>query len=492
MSTEYLKPNDTVEPLIHTLKVAVFQCEPTEDGKLTFINHSGAKILGCASPDEAVGTYFHEYFSDSDNFADWFTGHEKTGTQLDFETLCKRKDGKNHSIGITSSLVYDSKDNKIRINGIFRDIHSNKKDELIREVISNINEILLSNLDMRKVYHLICGELYKIIHWERVSITLVAEKENAVVNFALTKSAYKGKSELVRKMVQEDHYSLRGSMLKKVVESGKPVIVKDTFDGEIITDKVYAASGIRSRLGYPLKFKGEIIGSINFGSSKVDYYNDEHIKLLEKITPSLTFGIKNTEKLDEGLENEVIANINKTLVTNLNMKEVDHIICDELYKLIEWDRVSIVLLENKDDVVVNFALTRSEGKDTALSKTMPEKSHFPLIGSILEKVIGSGKPYIVDDTSDTETETDQIYAKEGIKSRLAFPLEYKDEIIGSINFGCSKLNYYNEGHIKVLKKIGPSLAFGIENTKLYERATKAEKEYSDLTETVDKLGEDRS
>lgn len=308
------KPDDTIQPLIHSLNIAIFQCEPTMDGKITFINLPGARILGYNTPEETLGVLLHDHFSEPDDYKSWFYGHKNTGAQTDFETSCKKRDGKNHSIGITSRLVTDAEGKEVRIDGIIRDIHATKKGQLVKDVISNINKIMVSNI---------------------------------------------------------------------------------------------------------------------------------------------------------------------------NMKEVDHLICDELYKIIEWDRVSITLLENKGDVVVNFVLTRGKGKTTSLSKTMPEKSHYPLIGSILEKVVRTGKPFIVADTLLGTTDTDKVYAKEGIRSRLAYPLEYKKKIIGSINFGCSKVDYYTKEHIELLGKIAPSLAFGIENTRLYERAVKAEKEYKDLSQTFD-------
>ncbi|MGR3176746.1 MAG: GAF domain-containing protein [Candidatus Anammoxibacter sp.] len=480
-----VKPDDSIMPLIHSLNTAIFQCDPEIDGKITFINHSGAKILGYSTPEDVIGASLRDYFEKPADYKIWLDCHEDTDTQSDFEIFCKQSDGKRHLIGITSNLVKDDDGKKVRIDGVIRDIHSSKKGQVIKGVISNINEILLSDIDMRKVYHLICGELRKIIEWDRVAITLLEEKGDAVVNFALTKGEYKSEGTLAKKMSEEKHYALRGSILEEIVRTGKPYIVKDTIASAMETDKIYASSGIRSRLGYPLKFKGKIIGSINFGCAKVDYYGEEHIRLLEKIAPSLAFGVENTEKLDERLENEIISNINKTLVSNINMKEVDHIICDELGKIIEWDRVSITSLENKGEVVINFVLTKGKGEKGGLQKTMPEKSHLPLIGSMLEIVVKTGKPCIVKDTGENVTDTDKFYAKEGIRSRLGYPLEYKNKIIGSINFGCSKINYYDKDHIKLLEKIAPSLAFGIENTKLYERATKAEKEYKDLSQTFD-------
>ncbi len=480
-----LKPDDSIKPIVHSLNMPIFQCEPTEEGKITFINLPGANILGYSAAEDVIGIPLRSHFEKHDDYKSWLNDHVDTGVQTDFEASCKKSDGQMHLIGITSRMVKDDEGKKVRIDGAIRDIHTSRKGQITKDVIANVNKIMLSNIDMRKVYHLICGELRKIIEWDRVAITLLEEKGDAVINFALTKGAYKSEGTLAKKMSEEKHYALRGSILEEIVESGKPYIVKDTLESAKETDKIYASSDIRSRLGYPLEFKGKIIGSINFGCAKVDYYGDEHIRLLEKIAPSLAFGVENAEKLDERLENEVIANINRIMVSNLNMKEVDHIICDELRKIIEWDRVSITLLENKGDVVISFALSRGKGAKGGLQKIMPEKTRYPLIGSILEKVTNSGKPFFVNDTSKSEVVTDKFYAKEGIKSRLAYPLEYKNKIIGSINFGCSTTNYYDNSHIKLLEKIAPSLAFGIENTKLYERATKAEKEYKDLSQTVD-------
>lgn len=483
MTTTFLEPDNNSKPLIDNLKIGVFQCEPVSTGKITYINCSGAEILGYTSPEDVCNLSFCNLFNNPDNCGEWFQSLNEVSSE--FEAICKRSDGKKHTVGISSCFVFDSEGNKIRIDGTIRDIHASKKEQLIDATISRVNEILVSNPNMKTIYHPICDELSKIIEWDRTSITLIAEKGDAVVNFALTKRSQDSNSTVEKKMSTDKHYALHGSLLEAVIKTEKPFIVKDTSSPQIETDKIYAESGIKSRLGFPLKFKGRIIGSINFGSSKVNNYNEEHIDLLEKIAPSLAFGIENTEKLESRLEIEVVSNINKTLVSNLNMNEVDRDICDELHKIIKWDRVSITLLENKGDVMVSFVLTRGKGKKGKLSKTMPEKSHYPLIGSILEKVIRCRGPFVIKDTMNSQTETDKVWVKEGIRSRLAYPLVYKSDIIGSINFGYSEENYYNQTHIKLLDQIGPSLAFGIENTKLYERATKAEKEYKNLSQTFD-------
>ncbi len=480
-------PDDKIKPLVHSLNIGVLQCETGAEGKITFINQTAAEILAFSPSEDVSNLLLRDYFENPDDYSEWMQNHTESNPKFESNIQCKKKDGNIHTIKIISNLILDSEGKSIRIDCALEDVHLSKKEELEKDIVSNINRILISNLDMRKVYHLICGELQKMIKWDRVAITLLGDNNNdAVVNYTLTKRAFKESGRVSQKMSENRHIPLEGSILGEIVKSGEPYIVKDTLSSVMETDKVYGASGIRSRLGYPLSFKGKIIGSINFGYEHVDYYNDDHINLLSKIASSLAFGIENTEELDARLEHEVVANVNKILVSNLNMKEVDHVICDELGKIIEWDRVSITLLENKTEMEISFVLNKDKkGKKGALSKEMPEKSYYPLLGSVLEKVVKSGKPFIVEDTTKGETATDKIYAKDGLMSRLAYPLEFNNEIIGSINFGCSKPNYYGKDHLKLLEQIATSLAFGIENCKLYERATKAETEVKNLSETID-------
>lgn len=303
MDTDLLKPDDAIKPLVHSLKIGIFQCESIFKGKVTFINLTGASILGYMSPDEVLGNSLYDYFVEPQDYTNWFTELEQSGVQTDFETLCKRKDGKRHTIGITSSLVSDAKGKGVRIDGLIRDIHASKKGQLVKDVIANINNILVSNLNMRKVDHLICDELYKIIEWDRASITLIEDKGDVVVDFMLTRD-HKKKTALSKTLPEKSHYPLIGSIVEKVVRTGKPYIIRDTSIGEVDTDAMYAKEGIRSRLAYPLKFKNKVIGSINFGCSKLDYYGEEHIRLLEKIAPSLTFGIENTKLYERAIKAE--------------------------------------------------------------------------------------------------------------------------------------------------------------------------------------------
>ena len=67
-------------------------------------------------------------------------------------------------------------------------------------------------------------------------------------------------------------FPLSGSLLEEVVKTGEPVIANNTGKGRFWTDNVLLKEGIHSRLGFPLTYKGKVLGAITFGSEKNEQF----------------------------------------------------------------------------------------------------------------------------------------------------------------------------------------------------------------------------
>ncbi|HHT9146014.1 MAG TPA: GAF domain-containing sensor histidine kinase [Candidatus Wunengus sp. YC61] len=157
-----------------------------------------------------------------------------------------------------------------------------------KEILLNINRIIFSSLDIREVYQTMSNELLKVIDFDRLSVTLITENNNLYETFVLSKDyEYTELKEGVQ-------YPMEGSLMKRVVQFRQPVIVEDTSKGRFLTDPVLYKEGIHSRLGYPLEHKGRVIGSVNFGSKRKDYYSKKHITFFSQIAPQLAMAIENT------------------------------------------------------------------------------------------------------------------------------------------------------------------------------------------------------
>ncbi|OHB68930.1 MAG: hypothetical protein A2W17_06120 [Planctomycetes bacterium RBG_16_41_13] len=174
-------------------------------------------------------------------------------------------------------------------------------------------------------------------------------------------------------------------------------------------------------------------------------------------------------------QKEIIYNINKIVSSDLMSDMLFRSISNELKRVIEFDRVSITLIGEKTPKREVTVIDKSYDY-TAIN----ENDWFRKEESLLEQVTFTGKPFIVRDTSKSAFVPDRLLLKEGIMSRLSFPLEYKGNIIGTINFGSSKKNSFSEKHFTILKQIAMQLAIAVENARLFKKTRESEKRYKDL------------
>lgn len=181
-----------------------------------------------------------------------------------------------------------------------------------------------------------------------------------------------------------------------------------------------------------------------------------------------------TEKRRTESEKEIIYNINKIVSSSL-VGDIFKALSTELRVVIDFDRISVALLDEEKHNFEIFALT-TDYDHTEIK----EGDYFLRKGSLLERVFSTGMPYIVEDTKQSEFWSDYVLLKEGIRSRLAFPLKYKGVVIGSINFGSIKVNNFSERHFDILEQIAPQIAIAIENTRLFAKTKESERKYRDL------------
>lgn len=250
---------------------------------------------------------------------------KKEGHVSNFEALLRTNDGNDLHINLTISQLKDSSGKIVGTLGISRNITTSKILELEKEVMMNIHKSLISSLDIRDVYNVIATEMNKLIKFDRMSIVLKNHKnitkENQIENAYSTLVNFAVKEGINGKLCMGSYFDLRGSMLERIIETGKPIIINDTKDNEFSTDHIFYKEGIRSRLGYPIIYKEDVIGSINLGSKVKNNFTEEHYTILKQITPELAVSIENTNlysRLNES--NKKLLTINSELETANRLK----------------------------------------------------------------------------------------------------------------------------------------------------------------------------
>jgi two-component system cell cycle sensor histidine kinase/response regulator CckA len=184
--------------------------------------------------------------------------------------------------------VYDEAGEVVAVVDLAREITEEKRLEIEREVVDNVNKILASSLDMKQVIRAVHAELKRVLDCERMTVTLFDEEEKGFRYFALEKD-YEAK-EFVEGVI----YPQKGSHFETVAETGLPEIVTNTAETDSWIGQKLLKEGIHSTLIFPLEYKRKIIGTVNLGSRKTNHFSKAQFNMLQQIASGLAIFIQNT------------------------------------------------------------------------------------------------------------------------------------------------------------------------------------------------------
>ncbi len=174
-----------------------------------------------------------------------------------------------------------------------------------------------------------------------------------------------------------------------------------------------------------------------------------------------------TEKKRLETEKDVVNNVNKILASSLNVKQMIQAVHAELKRVLDCETMGVVLFDEEQNGF-HLLLLSKEFKSTKLVPGIV----YPQAGTHFGKVAETGLPVIVTDIAEGKYWIDQEVLKEGVRSSLFFPLEYKGKIIGTMNFGSREANHFSEASFDLLRQIAPGVAISIQNALLFEEIKK--------------------
>lgn len=165
-------------------------------------------------------------------------------------------------------------------------------------------------------------------------------------------------------------------------------------------------------------------------------------------------------------ENEIIANIGRIISSSLNIEEVYERFAEEAKKIINFDRISINLIDYEKNLV-NVVYTTG----TKVPGRQPGDT-FPLNGSINQEVAQRRSSLIIQPEDEKEISTFTPIKQKpflaGIRSQMAVPLFYQDKVIGILSFLSFKAKAYGAMDLRLGESIGTQIAGAIANAQLYK------------------------
>jgi two-component system NtrC family sensor kinase len=263
-------------------------------------------------------------------------------------------------------------------------------------------------------------------------------------------------------------------LVGKVYHSGKPLLVKSASDDPRVTCITSGAGGIESMAAAPLSSKGTPLGVLAVAARRPARFAAMDIQLLATIGSQLGVAIENSTLIGQLRQKmrhiELISELSGIMNSSLSIGTIFRMVVSEIRNLIDYDRASLLLYDEKQENLLIFAL------DTGLKTEMKKGVRAPIEGTSAGWVARNNAPWINHDLNDARFPLDRKLLREGIRSTISIPLHH-DRMLGVFNFDSTEPRKYSEKDLAVLLPVAKHMSVALENALLFEEISKEKKEW---------------
>jgi sigma-B regulation protein RsbU (phosphoserine phosphatase) len=240
----------------------------------------------------------------------------------------------------------------------------------------------------------------------------------------------------------------------------KSLLIEDVTQSE---HYIEANPNVRSELAVPLIVKNKVIGVLDLESEIPAYFTKEHQRLLELVASRMSIAIENARlytRLSRQAQTLTVLNeISREITSILDLDDLLERIGLLLKRVIDFQMFTILLWNERTDQFEHRFSTR-------YGERVTRERNVPLGRGIIGTAAQQREPILAPDVR-----KDSRYVAENpeTRSELSVPLIYKGEVIGVIDLEHTRVNYYNEDHVRTLSTLAAQVAISIANARLYQR-----------------------
>jgi len=325
---------------------------------------------------------------------------------------------------------------------------------LLLEVADVVNTTLDLNTSLRRVAELV----RKVIDYQIFAILLLNEKTQELrFRFQIGYPP-----EVTERAVIKVGQGVTGLAAQRREAVLVPDVSKES-------QYIGAVPEVRSELAVPLILKNRLIGVINIESVQLNYFTEEHKRLLTLIGSRMAVGIENarlhTRTTRQARTLLLLNEIARELTSILHVDELLKHIAELVARLIDYQMFSILLLD-----------ATGEKLQHRFSLRFGENIHLKDDRALGLGVVGyaaQNKQAVL--VSDVTKDARYIRVNPETRSELAVPLIYKDKVIGILDLEHTRRGFFTEDHRRTITTLAAQIAIALENARLYEEVEKQEK-----------------
>jgi len=326
------------------------------------------------------------------------------------------------------------------------------------EFVNKITKIVLSSPDLSQMCKAFAVELSKRMPVEWASIVTIKGKDLHFQSLSFKiKSFWK----------IGDVIPLKGTATEYIATTKQILYEPDiSQQRKFWTGEYHLKQGIRSIVYAPLLAEDKVFGALVITSTRPNAYGESELDLLFHATSQIAMPIKNAILLYEIKKQQellkAISDLTKVILSDISLDTVYHVFSKELRKLIEFDRISIALIEG--DNIRYFAVSQRIKTERTPGTT------YPLKDSNTGWVAKHKKTLIQEDLAQqTMSLRNEHRLRAGLRSSIHIPLFHKGKVFGTLNLSSTRPKAYGEWEKEALEHLAGQIAGAIMNAYLYKQ-----------------------
>jgi GAF domain-containing protein len=321
--------------------------------------------------------------------------------------------------------------------------------EISREVSSSL---IVDNL-LRQAVQLTC-ERFDLYH---AAVFLLDENKD----FAVIREAT---GEAGAQMKRAGHKLAVGSksIVGYVTKNNEPLVVNDTSqDPNYYANPLMAETKAEAAL--PLRVGNEVIGVLDVQSRYTYVFTDENIKIMQILADQMAVAVINSQLFAEAQErlsqHRLLHHVTTAAASSTTIEEALNSAVQGLQVTLGGDQIAILLSDKEQK---NLEVRASVGYPNEESA----KLKIPFGVGITGWVAQNRQTVRL---SDVTKDSRYIAVNNKVRSELAIPLIYRNEVLGVLNVESSRVGAYSENDEEMLGTLAGSLAAIIAHSRLLEQ-----------------------
>ena len=249
-----------------------------------------------------------------------------------------------------------------------------------------------------------------------------------------------------------------------------PLLIDDLLEDQRFP-KVFnllREKGFRTYYVYPLTVAEKRIGTLGVGSRVANAYDEQDERLLRRVAELVAVAVETAsaheELLDERRRLQALVDVNRELVTSLEMQHLLPLISECVTRVVPHDFAGVTLYEDDRKELKAFVLSPGERRSIAEMGRSVTIDHTLSAQALLEK-----RPQTLTRVelraSSAPIATRMLDA--GIQTVLCMPMVTSKGAVGTLNVGSKKDRAFSSQDASLLNQIAAQLAIALENARAY-------------------------